>query len=133
MEEKKDIIYDSSQEDLIKLVVLLITFGISVMASLLDYKSCYVTILVQAVNNMYDFYRFTDNKTYTTMVKREAIAIILFSAIAIIASITGLVEVSDILKSIWVRLLIIALVTIPLAVVYSDYKINVFKENELEV
>ena len=103
------------------------------MASLLDYKSCYVTILAQAVNNMYDFYQFTDNKMYTTMVKREAIAIILFSAIAIIVSITGLVEINDIFKSIWVRLLIIAFVTIPLAVVYNDYKINVFKENELEV
>lgn len=54
MEGKKDIIYFSSKEALIKLFVLILTLGISVLASLFDAKSCYITILVQACNNMYD-------------------------------------------------------------------------------
>lgn len=83
MEEKRDVIYISSKEALIKIFVLMLTIGISILASLLDYKSCYITILVQACNNMYDFYQFTDNKKYTTTVKREAITIIIFSIVAI--------------------------------------------------
>ena len=83
MEGKKDVIYISSKEALIKIFVLVLTIGISVLASMLDYKSCYVTILVQACNNMYDFYQYTDNKKYVTIVRRESIAIIFFSIIAI--------------------------------------------------
>lgn len=76
MEGKRDVIYLSSNEALVKIFVLVLTIGISILASLLDYKSCYTTILVQACNNMYDFYSFTDNKKYTTMVRRESIVII---------------------------------------------------------
>ena len=126
---KKDVIYPSSKEALAKIFILVLTIGISILASLYDYKSCYITILVQACNNMYDFYQFTDNKKYATMVKREAIAIILFAIIAIIVSIVALLELYVIMQSIWMKLLAISLVMIPLAVVYNDYRINVDKEN----
>ena len=48
MEGKRDVIYLSSNEALVKIFVLVLTIGISILASLLDYKSCYTTILVQA-------------------------------------------------------------------------------------
>ncbi|MFR5916075.1 MAG: hypothetical protein ACLUGJ_14150 [Blautia wexlerae] len=132
MEDKKELIYISSKEALIKIFVLALTIGISIMASLFDYKSCYVTILVQACNNMYDFYQFTDNKKYVTIVKREAIAVILFAIVAIIASIVALLDVVNIMRCIWIKMVVIAFVTIPLGVVYNDYRINVIKENQLE-
>lgn len=133
MEEKKDVIYLSSKEALVKIFVLVLTIGISIFASLFDYKSCYITILVQACNNMYDFYQFTDNKRYTTLVKRESIAIILFAIIAIIVSIVALLELYVIMRSIWIKLIAISFVTIPLVVIYNDYRINIEKENKLEV
>lgn len=133
MGEKIDVIFLSSKEALIKIFVLLLTIGISILASLFDYKSCYITILVQACNNMYDFYRFTDNKHYTKMVKRESIAIIFFSIVAIIVSIIALLELYTIMKSMRVKLLAISFVTLPLVFVYNDYRINVKKENETEV
>lgn len=132
MEDKKEVIYISSKEALIKIFVLALTIGISIMASLFDYKSCYVTILVQACNNMYDFYQFTDNKKYVTIIKREAIAVILFAIVAIIASIVALLDVVNIMRCIWIKMVVIAFVTIPLGVVYNDYRINVIKENQLE-
>lgn len=46
MKEKKNVIYLSSKEALIKIFVLVLTIGISILASLFDYKSCYITILV---------------------------------------------------------------------------------------
>lgn len=52
---KRDTIYSSSNEAFLKLIVLVLTLGISVMASFIDTKSCYVTVCVQAVNNLYDF------------------------------------------------------------------------------
>lgn len=133
MGEKKDVIYLSSKEALVKIFVLVLTIGISIFASLFDYKSCYITILVQACNNMYDFYQFTDNKKYATMVKRESIVIILFAIIAIIVSIIALLELYVIMQSIWIKLFAISFVTIPLVVVYNDYKINIEKENNSEV
>lgn len=133
MEEKKDVIYLSSKEALVKIFVLVLTIGISIFASLFDYKSCYITILVQACNNMYDFYQFTDNKRYTTLVKRESITIILFAIIAIIVSIVALLEMYIIMRSIWIKLIAISFVTIPLVVIYNDYRINIEKENQLEV
>lgn len=104
-----------------------------ILASLLDYKSCYITILVQACNNMYDFYQFTDNKKYTTIVKREAITIIIFSIVAIIVSIVALLELYVIMQSIWIKLITILFVTLPLIVVYNDYITNIYKENKLEI
>lgn len=133
MEEKRDVIYISSKEALIKIFVLMLTIGISILASLLDYKSCYITILVQACNNMYDFYQFTDNKKYTTTVKREAITIIIFSIVAIIVSIVALLELYVIMQSIWIKLIAILFVTLPLIVVYNDYITNIYKENKLEM
>lgn len=133
MEEKRDVIYLSSKEALIKIFVLMLTIGISILASLLDYKSCYITILVQACNNMYDFYQFTDNKKYTTIVKRESIAIIIFSIIAVIVSIVALLELYVIMQSIWIKLIAIFFVTLPLMVVYNDYRTNIYKENKLEI
>ena len=97
---KKDVIYLSSKEAFLKICVLALTIGISVVASLFDYKSCYVTILVQACNNMYDFYQFTDNKKYSTLVKRESIAIVLFAIIAIIVSVVAILELYVVMKSI---------------------------------
>lgn len=133
MEDKRDVIYLSSKEALIKIFVLMLTIGISILASLLDYKSCYITILVQACNNMYDFYQFTDNKKYTTIVKRASIAIIIASIIAIIVSIVALLKLYVIMQSIWIKLIAILLVTLPLMVVYNDYRINIYKENKLEI
>lgn len=131
MEEKRDVIYSSSKEALIKIFVLVLTFGISLFASLYDEKSCYITILVQACNNMYDFYQYTDNLMYMPMIKREAITVILFSIIAIIVSIIGLLGIYAFMQSIWVKIIVIFLVTIPLIVVYHDYKVNVNKENRV--
>lgn len=81
---------------------------------------------------MYDFYQFTDNKKYSTMVKRESIAIVWFAIIAIIVSIVAILQLYVVMKSIWIKLLVISFVTIPLAVVYNDYKINIEKENRAE-
>ena len=133
MEGKRDVIYLSSNEALVKIFVLVLTIGISILASVLDYKSCYTTILVQAGNNMYDFYSFTDNKKYTTMVRRESIVIILSAITAIIVSIVALLELYDVMQSIWIKLMAIFLITIPLIVVYNDYRINVDKENKSEI
>lgn len=133
MEEKRDVIYLSSKEALVKIFVLVLTIGISILASLVDYKSCYITIVVQACNNMYDFYQFTDNRQYTTIVKRESIAIILFAIIAIIVSIIALLELYPTMHSIWIKLITILFVTIPIVVVYNDYRINIEKENRIEV
>lgn len=133
MEGKRDVIYLSSNEALVKIFVLVLTIGISILASLLDYKSCYTTILVQACNNMYDFYSFIDNKKYTTMVRRESIVIILSAITAIIVSIVALLELYDVMQSIWIKLMAIFLITIPLIVVYNDYRINVDKENKSEI
>lgn len=133
MEEKKQTIYSSSKGALTKLFILLLTLGISVLASLFDEKSCYITILVQACNNMYDFYQFTDNKKYVHLIKSEAIAVIFLSIVAIIVSIIALLDIYVIMQSIWIKLIAIFLVTIPLIVVYNDYKLNVIIEDDCEV
>ncbi len=132
MEEKKDRIYPTSKQALVKIFVLILTLGISILASLFDSKSCYITVLVQACNNMYDFYQFTDNTQYIQMIKRESIIIVFLSIIAIIVSIVALLDIYAIMEFIWIKLIAIFLVTIPLMVVYNDYRINVQKENERE-
>ena len=131
MGEKRSMIYFSSKEALTKFFVLVLTIGISILASLLDNKSCYITILVQACNNAYDFYPYTDNTKYTAVVKKEAIIVVFFSIVAVISSITALLELYPVMETIWTRLLSIFLVVIPLFVVYSDYKLNTEKENQL--
>jgi len=133
MGEKKDTIYLSSKEALVKIFVLVLTMIISILASLFDYKSCYITIIVQAVNNMYDFYKFTDNKKYATKVKRESITIMIFAIFAIGISINALAELYFNMKPIGIKLFVLSFVTIPIVVVYDDYKINVMKENKSEV
>ena len=55
-----------------------------------------------------------------------------FAIIAIIVSIVAILELYVVMKSIWIKLLVIFFVTIPLAVVYNDYKINIEKENRAE-
>ena len=132
MERKKDVIYLSSREALIKIFVLILTLGISILASLYDEKSCYTTVLVQACNNMYDFYPFTNNIRYISIIKQSAISVILLSIIAIIVSIIALLGTYSIMQSIWIKVFAIFLVTIPLIVVYHDYKVNVKKENKPE-
>lgn len=71
MGDKKESIYSSSQEAFWKIMVLVFSFGISIVASLFDDKSCYIAILVQAVNNIYDFYPMTDNRLYAKTVKKR--------------------------------------------------------------
>lgn len=133
MEEKKEIIFNSSQDALVKIFVLLLTLGISIFASFIDSKSCYITVLVQACNNIYDFYKFTNNKKYVAMVKRESIIVIMCSLVAIIiVPIIALLGVYEIMQHILMRVLSIFLVTIPIIVIYNDYKINVYRENEIE-
>ena len=73
------------------------------------------------------------NKKYTTMVRRESIVIILSAITAIIVSIVALLELYDVMQSIWIKLMAIFLITIPLIVVYNDYRINVDKENKSEI
>ena len=38
MEERKDVIYPSSKEALMKIFILLLTLGLSIFASLVDYR-----------------------------------------------------------------------------------------------
>lgn len=132
MEEKREVIYSSSQEALSKLLVLMLTFGISILASLIDNKGCYITVLVQAINNMYDFYKFTDNRLYGLILHRESIIAIVSAIFAIIVSVIGIIEIYQITNSIWMKLLTILLVTIPLIFVYNDYKMNRNQENKKE-
>lgn len=129
MAGKRNIIYSSSQEALVKFCVLMLTLGISIMASLYDNKSCYITIIVQAINNIYDFYRYTDNKKYDVFIKNESIAVVICAIVSIIISIIALLGLYNVMDTFCIRLLIILLVTIPLWVVYNDYKKNVDKEN----
>lgn len=133
MGEKSDVIYFSSKEALIKIFVLILTIGISVLASMVDYQSCYVAVMVQAINNVYDFYQFTDNKRYVVMVKRESIAIIFFAIAASIISVIALTRLYEFTQWILVKLLVIFMVTLPIIVVYNDYRINIKKENDSEV
>lgn len=130
MEEKKDIIYSSSQQALWKIFILMLTLGISILASLIDAKSCYVTVLVQACNNVYDFAPSTNNKKYNKIIKRESIGVILLALLAVILSIVGLLGTYTFTNNIFIRLLGILFVAFPLAVVYYDYRMNVEKENK---
>lgn len=131
--EKKEYFYSSSREALTKFFVLLLTFGISIFASVYDYKSCYITILIQAINNTYDFYQYSDNTKNDKLIKREAIAIVLFSIVAVIVSIIAILELYDCMQSIWFKLFAVFLVTLPLVFVYNDYRRNVLRENGSEV
>lgn len=92
MGDKKESIYSSSQEAFWKIMVLVFSFGISIVASLLDDKSCYIAILVQAVNNIYDFYPMTNNRLYTKTVKNESMMICVCALVAIIYSILALLD-----------------------------------------
>ena len=131
MNNKIDSIYGSSREALLKLMILLLTLGISVLASFLDEKSCYVTILVQAVNNLYDFYKTTDNKLYDKVVKRESITVCVFAVIAIIYSIVALIGSYDVLSNMLAKLIGVFLVALPLIFIWYDYRLNVMKEDEV--
>ena len=130
MNEKRDIIFLSSQQALWKLFILALTLSISIIASLIDSKSCYVTILVQACNNVYDFAPTTDNKQYNKIIKRESIAVIVLALCSVVLSITGLLGIYGFTEWMWIRILGIFFVAFPLAVVYYDYNMNVEKENK---
>lgn len=130
---KKNTIYPSSNEAFLKLVVLVVTLGISVLASIFDTKSCYVTVCVQVVNNLYDFYRFTDNKHYTKEITRRVKIMVILSVIALIVSIIGMINIYPAFTtSIFGKLFSILLVAAPLCVVYGDHKLNIEKEDESE-
>ena len=129
--KKKDTIFSSSQQSLYKWIVLLLTFGISIMASLMDTKACYVTILVQACNNVYDFFTYTNNIIYNDTVRRESITVIICAVIAVILSIVSLLEIYAYTEYLRIKLLGILMVALPLIIVYGDYKLNIKKENQL--
>lgn len=130
---KKDTIYSSSNEAFLKLIVLVVTLGISVLASFIDTKSCYVTVCVQVVNNLYDFYRFADNKLYVKEITRRVKVMVVLSVIALIVSIIGMINIYPAFTTnIWGKLFSILLVAVPLYVVYGDHKLNIKKEDELE-
>ena len=65
MKEKKDQFYDSSSQSFWKLIVIFSTLLISIVASVFDTPSCYVTVIVQGINNIYDFAPFIENKKYS--------------------------------------------------------------------
>lgn len=129
---KRARIYVSSQQALWKLIVLTLTFGISVVASLIDAKSCYVTILVQSCNNIYDFAPSTDNVKYNEIVKRESIIVIFMALLSTILAVTGLLNIYEFTNHMLIRLIGIFGTALPMAVLYYDYKMNIEKEN-LEV
>ena len=129
MNEKKNMIYDSSQQAFWKLFILVLTLGISVLASLFDTKSCYITILVQACNNIYDFSAYIDNLKYNKIIKRESIAVLMFSLIAGVFSVIGLLGIYAFMECMIIKLVGIFFVALPLAVVYYDYKMNIGREN----
>lgn len=130
---KKDTIYSSSNEAFLKLIVLVVTLGISVLASFFDTKSCYVTVCVQVVNNLYDFYRFADNKLYVKEITRRVKVMVVLSVIALIVSIIGMSNIYPFFTTnILGKLFSILLVTVPLYVVYGDHKLNIKKEDESE-
>ena len=129
IENKKDCIYSSSQEAFWKMMVLVFSFGISIIASLFDDKSCYIAILVQAVNNIFDFYQMTDNRLYSKTIKNEALTISICALIAIIYSILALLGLYQWMKHIIFKILGILLVSISIYVIVIDYRINVEKED----
>ena len=110
-------------------MVLVFSFGISIIASLFDDKSCYIAILVQAVNNIFDFYQMTDNRLYTKTIKNEALTISICALIAIIYSILALLGLYQWMKHIIFKILGILLVSISIYVIVIDYRINVEKED----
>ena len=120
---KKETIYDSSNEDLAKMFVLLITLSISIFFSLSDIVSFSATILVQSITNMYDFYKFTDNKIYVHRIKFQAILVVLFSVISLIVSI--ILMAGKIPDSVFVRGCVILLVATAIFFVYNDYRENI--------
>lgn len=130
---KKDTIYSSSNEAFLKLIVLLVTLGISLLASFIDTKSCYITVCVQVVNNLYDFYQFADNKVYVKEITRLVKVMLILSVIALIVSIIGMINIyPSFTTNILGKLFSILLVTAPLYVVYGDHKLNIKKEDESE-
>lgn len=131
MGNKKDSIYNSSREALLKLLMLFLTLGISVLASFIDKKSCYVTILVQAVNNLYDFYKTTDNTLYEKVVKRESIAVCIFAVISIIYAIVALIGTYPWMSKMIAKLIGVFFVSIPFIFIVYDYHLNIIKENEV--
>lgn len=129
MGDKKESIYSSSQEAFWKIMVLVFSFGVSIVASLLDDKSCYIAILVQAVNNIYDFYPMTNNRLYTKTVKNESMMICVCALVAIIYSILALLDMYLWMNHIFFKILGIILVSIALYVIWSDYQVNIEKED----
>lgn len=131
MDKRKSTIYSSSAQAFGKMVILSITLGISILASLLDTNSCYITTLVQACNNTYDFWPSTSNLLYDEIVRRESNIVIGMSVISFVVSIIAVLGKYEIMDRIVMKGFNIFLVAAPLLVVYHDYKMNIMKENEL--
>lgn len=132
MREKKDQFYDSSSQSFWKLIVIFATLLISIVASVFDAPSCYVTVIVQGINNIYDFAPFIENKKYSKKIKNESIGAIIAAVLAIIASIAGLFGKYAFMNTIIARLICIFLVALPLLFIYNDYKLNIKKEDKGE-
>ena len=132
MNNKRDSIYNSSQGALLKFFTLSMTLGISVLASFFDDKSCYVTILVQAVNNLYDFYETTNNILYDKVIRTESIVVCASSVLAICYSIIALTDIYAWMSGMIAKLFGVLLVALPIAFLYYDYHLNILKEDEVK-
>lgn len=111
-----------------KFFILTLTLGISILASLYDTKSCYITILVQACNNIYDFAPSATSLRYNDIIRKESICAIYTSLASGILSVIAILKTYAITESMGMKLLGIFCVAIPLAFIYSDYKLNISNE-----
>ena len=128
MVSKKRTFFVSSKRALLKLCVMILTLGISVIASLYDRNSCYATIIVQAINNTYDFWRYVDISKYSTSIVRKATISVVMSIVAILYSFVGIFLQKECMNRTLMKLLGIALVAIPVIFIMIDYRINLEKE-----
>lgn len=71
----------------------------------------------------------TDNRLYAKTVKKESMGICVCALIAIIYSILALLGMYQWMNHIFFKILGIILVSISIWVIYSDYRVNVEKED----
>ena len=129
MKDKRNRFYDSSRDALIKLCVTILTLGISVVASFIDDKACYATIIVQAINNFYDFMRYADDNKYSNDIVRYSQVVIIFAVISIIYSFIGLLHDSAVMGNMIMKIIGIFMVSIPVLFVAGDSRIAKREEN----
>lgn len=71
----------------------------------------------------------TDNRLYTKTVKKESMIICVCALVAIIYSILALLGMYQWMNHIIFKILGIILVSISIYVIWSDYKVNIEKED----